>query len=69
MLPTTFGYIDTEETAQQADGDTVMTDGNEAVAEPTTTKKRQYFIGDNKINKFKSHMQLKSPLKDGLGKI
>lgn len=65
IFPTTFGYIDENENAQQADGDTVMTDGNET---NSATKKRHYFIGDNKLHKFRSHMEIKNPLKDGLGK-
>lgn len=69
MFPTSFGYIDTEEqiTQQQADGDVVMGEG-EGI-DPTSVKKREYFIGDNKINKFKSHMEIMNPLKDGLSKV
>lgn len=30
--------------------------------------KKQYYIGDNKINKFKSQMTMSHPLKDGMSK-
>jgi actin-related protein len=65
MFPTSFGYVDTEEPVQQADGDIVM--GENTEQQPTSIKKRNYYIGDNKINKFKSNMNIKNPLKDGLG--
>ncbi|KAI8644645.1 actin family [Parasitella parasitica] len=32
----------------------------------TTKTTRKYYVGDNKINTFKSNMQIKSPLKNGL---
>jgi actin-related protein len=67
MFPTSVGYVDTEEPVSE---DVVMTEqGEEAPpAQPTTQSKRQYFIGDNKINKFKSNMEIKNPMKDGLGR-
>lgn len=74
MFPTSFGYVDTEEElagpeqptapTTQADGDIVMGEEQQSKG---TTKKRNYYIGDNKINKFKSNLEIKSPLKDGLG--
>lgn len=55
MFPTRFGYL---EQGQQQDGEDVSMD-----------MKRQYYIGDNKINKLKSHMEIRHPLKDGISKI
>ncbi|CEG67674.1 hypothetical protein RMATCC62417_04071 [Rhizopus microsporus] len=52
MFPTRFGYL---EQGQQQDGEDVSMD-----------MKRQYYIGDNKINKLKSHMEIRHPLKDGI---
>ncbi|RCI01538.1 NuA4 histone acetyltransferase subunit [Rhizopus stolonifer] len=52
MFPTSVGYIDP---VQETDGDTVM-----------AGHKRQYYIGDNKVNMFKSQMEIKHPLQDGL---
>jgi actin-related protein len=72
MFPTSFGYIDVEEevaqSTEQTNGeDTIMSEASEQ--QQTTTKTtRKYYIGDNKINTFKSNMEVKSPLKDGLGK-
>lgn len=77
MFPTSFGYIDVEEqvtaapTEQTAAEDTVMEEASEQPAptqQQTFTKTtRKYYIGDNKINTFRSNMEIKSPLKDGLG--
>ena len=70
MFPTRFGYIDVEEeivhSTEQTNGeDTIMSEASEQ--QQTTTKTtRKYYIGDNKINTFKSNMEVKSPLKDGL---
>ncbi|OBZ82440.1 Actin-like protein 6A [Choanephora cucurbitarum] len=58
MFPTSVGYIDTP--SIESDGDTLMTDSTE------NKKKRNYFIGDNKINKFRSQMEITHPLQDGL---
>ncbi|CAO3614921.1 unnamed protein product [Mucor hiemalis] len=60
MFPTSVGYVDTEE-------DVVMTeqDGS-AEQQNTTQRKRQYYIGDNKINTFRSNMEVKNPMKDGM---
>lgn len=55
MFPTSFGYL---EQRQQQEGEDVSMD-----------IKRQYYIGDNKINKLKSHMEIRHPLKDGISKI
>lgn len=81
MFPTSFGYVDIEEevaqpTEQTNGEDTVMSEASEQPQpaqqeqqQQTTTKTiRKYYIGDNKINTFKSNMEVKSPLKDGLGK-
>lgn len=79
MFPTSFGYIDIEEqvttapTEQTNGEDTVMAEASEQPSAPvqqqTTTKTtRKYYIGDNKINTFRSNMEIKSPFKDGLGK-
>ncbi|KAG1089167.1 hypothetical protein G6F42_020053 [Rhizopus arrhizus] len=77
MFPTSFGYIDIEEqvttapTEQTNGEDTVMAEASEQPSAPvqqqTTTKTtRKYYIGDNKINTFRSNMEIKSPFKDGL---
>ncbi|KAI9277815.1 actin family [Sporodiniella umbellata] len=50
MFPTQLGYIDGQ------DGEDVSMDDN----------KRQYYIGDNLVNKFKPNMSTTLPLKDGL---
>lgn len=81
MFPTSFGYIDTEEEEEQVtkeatvgEEDVEMTESDQqqpalaTTTEKKTVKKRQYFIGDNRINKFRSHMEVKNPMKDGMGK-
>ncbi|KAI9478357.1 MAG: actin family [Benjaminiella poitrasii] len=69
MFPTSIGYIDDEQeeqsTAQPTDEDSIMTDANNPSL-PTKDKKRKHFIGDNKINLFRSQMEIKNPLKDGI---
>lgn len=64
MFPTSVGYVDSEEPVSE---DVVMGEQGEEVPQPTVQSKRQYFIGDNRINKFKSNMEIKNPIKDGLG--
>lgn len=68
MFPTSFGYIDKEEPIEPED--VVMAEGGEAPPpQPQTYQtKRNYYIGDNKINKFRSQMEVKNPMKDGMGK-
>lgn len=62
MFPTSVGYVDTEE-------DVVMTEQDESAEQQNTTqRKRQYYIGDNKINTFRSNMEVKNPMKDGMSK-
>jgi actin-related protein len=74
MFPTSFGYIDVEqeEPAAAVTGEDVeMTEQGQDQPTPQSQlkTKRQYFIGDNKINKFRSNMEVKSPMKDGMGNI
>jgi actin-related protein len=61
MFPTSIGYVDT------VSEDVVMTEQGEEAQAPQS--KRQYYIGDNKINKFKSNMEVKNPMKDGMGEL
>lgn len=79
MFPTSFGYVDVEEevekSTEQTNGeDTIMSEVEQPQPlqqeqqQATTITVRKYYIGDNKINTFKSNMEVKSPLKDGLGK-
>lgn len=64
MFPTSVGYVDIEETAKE---DVEMTEGDAPPAQPATPqRKRQYYIGDNKINTFRSNMEVKNPMKDGM---
>lgn len=51
MFPTQIGYTEGQ-------------DGEDVSMEET--KKREYYIGDNKINKFKSNLDITHPLKDGM---
>ncbi|KAG1047579.1 hypothetical protein G6F43_009977 [Rhizopus delemar] len=51
MFPTQIGYTEGQ-------------DGEDVSMEET--KKREYYIGDNKINKFKSNLNITHPLKDGM---
>lgn len=61
MFPTSFGYIDT------VPEDVTMSEQGQDVTPPVS--KRQYFIGDNKVNKFKANMEVKNPMQDGLGEL
>ncbi|KAI7906029.1 actin family [Cokeromyces recurvatus] len=67
MFPTSVGYIDIKQeehsTVQPTDEDSVMTDADKP---SLPTNERKYFIGDNKINVFRSQMEIKNPLKDGI---
>lgn len=66
MFPTSVGYVDIEETAKE---DVEMTEGDAPPAQPATPqRKRHYYIGDNKINTFRSNMEVKNPMKDGMSK-
>lgn len=71
MFPTSFGYIDKEEPIQTED--VVMGEQGEEAQPPTQPPaqqtKRHYYIGDNKINKFRSNMEVQNPMKDGMGKL
>ncbi|KAI9255904.1 actin family [Helicostylum pulchrum] len=68
MFPTSFGYIDKEEPIQTED--VVMGEQGEEAQPPTQPPaqqtKRHYYIGDNKINKFRSNMEVQNPMKDGM---
>ncbi|KAK4510650.1 uncharacterized protein ATC70_005082 [Mucor velutinosus] len=77
MFPTSFGYVDVEEqvaeapTEQTNAEDTVMTEASEQPPAPAPQQTgikttRKYYIGDNKINTFRSNMEIKSPLSNGL---
>ncbi|KAI8997231.1 actin family [Pilobolus umbonatus] len=55
MYPTSVGYIDNE-VSMDIDGDTTQ----------EQQYKREYYIGDNKLNKFKSGMEIKNPMKEGI---
>lgn len=67
MFPTSFGYIDKEEPIQTED--VVMAEQGEEAQPPAHQTKRQYYIGDNKINKFRSNMEVQNPMEDGMGKL
>ncbi|KAI7893256.1 actin family [Mucor mucedo] len=57
MFPTSVGYLEENPDVVMAEEDT----------EPQPSlSKRKYYIGDNKINKFKSNMEVKNPMHDGM---
>lgn len=58
MFPTSVGYMENP--------DVVMAEQDSESQPPPSTKK-QYYIGDNKVNKFKSNMEIKNPMHDGMG--
>ncbi|KAI8988598.1 actin family [Mycotypha africana] len=51
---------------EQMSEDRQQQEGQQSPCIRPATKKRQYYIGDNKINRFKGNMEIKSPLKDGI---
>lgn len=57
LFPTCYGYLDQEQTA---DGDVVMSEANEA-------KRHKYYIGDNRVNTWRANMEVRNPVKDGMG--
>jgi actin-related protein len=64
MFPTSYGVVEHEE-------DVVMTEQGEDEEPQKTEKKktREYYIGDIGVNKWRANMEIKNPLKDGLGNI
>ncbi|KAI8888074.1 Actin/actin-like protein [Backusella circina FSU 941] len=62
MFPTSYGVIEHEQ-------DTVMTEQGDDTEETEKKEKkttREYYIGDINVNKWRSDMEIRNPLKDGL---
>ncbi|KAI8143573.1 actin family [Fennellomyces sp. T-0311] len=65
MFPTSYGYTEESDTDPEkkavADGDVAM---EEASAEKKT--KKNYYIGDTKVNTWRENMEIRNPMNDGL---
>ena len=73
MFPTSFGYseepdTDPETNNNTADGDVTMTEASTENNNNTKKTKKNYYIGDSKVNTWRENMEVRNPLKDGLGK-
>lgn len=70
MFPTSYGYVKEDSSANDnaASGDGDVTMSEASTTTDATTRKSQYYVGDNKINSWRKNMEIRNPMTDGLGK-
>ncbi|CDS03258.1 hypothetical protein LRAMOSA00660 [Lichtheimia ramosa] len=68
MFPTSYGYVKEDSSANDnaASGDGDVTMSEASTTTDATTRKSQYYVGDNKINSWRKNMEIRNPMTDGL---